>query len=176
MKTFKNFFYENPYDLQLEMAFGQKNITGLRKLYDDHDLRWLHNFPVDKWNRAIAWRYSEGLLRASEGREQGISPDGTQEVRVSAGHGKWLVFNIDPKSMDLINQLEKPVDIEQLRNLSYEEIQQGQYTGGHNDWDVSAPMRAKDNMVRQEQIQKHSILFLRLKLCPKNLWLLPKGL
>ena len=158
MKTFKNFFYETPYDLQLEMAFQQKNITGLRKLYDDHDLKWLHNFPIDKWNRAIAWRYSEGLLRASEAREQGITPDGVQEVRVFAGHGKWLIFQIDPKSMDLITQLEKPVDIEQLRNLSHDEIAQGKYTGGHNDWDVSAPMRAKDKKgnVRTDLKAQHS--------------------
>jgi hypothetical protein len=181
MESFRNFIYRKDWPVYCEMAYMQGNITRFTKLFDDDDLRFLHNFPLmigktPIWPQALAWRYSEGIMQAAEAREKDPNYAGGGMVKIDFDRiqkGKAIptkyYFKVDPKNFELIQQLEKQNDPEQIKGTSIEDIHGGKFKGSV-DYDVSRPLRAKDEFGKEikDKWARHTVASFRTMDRTKN--------
>jgi hypothetical protein len=159
--NFKDFFYNQPFPIYIEMAQGQGNISGFRKLFDDDDLRYLHHFPLELWPQALQWRYGEGMMRAAEARHEGQPYIGEQEIKLKLKpKGKEVyIFTLDPQSEKFIQHMEEPSNAEEVLGWDKEA---SDFPSGGLDYDLSRPQRARNEKgeIRTDPEARHTVASL----------------
>lgn len=93
-----------------EMAQEAGNQSKMPLMFDEDDWKFLIQFPPKLWQAALVWRYNDGLLKASEARED--HPSHSNEALPKTGDvqlGKYLFKNINLGFDKLFERLEKPI-------------------------------------------------------------------
>lgn len=138
----------------LESATGGE-VSKVPINYDENDWKFLSQFPTEFWNRALLWRYSEGLIRASKERKkfdpnEKTYPDLDYEKQFTFVNkdGSEIIFPGQSSKgfyiglTELLKKLENPVT-SHIRNIDFRQTDTNhpehfsQYKGGLHDYDFT---------------------------------------
>jgi hypothetical protein len=80
-------------------------------LFDEHDIKFILQFPPGKWPSALQWRYGEGLKYAAlERKKSGTAPETGTITLAPKGRGKPMVFqNVNLHMGPLLQKLSTPI-------------------------------------------------------------------
>ena len=158
-------------DTSSSYAYGN-NVSKIPILWDADDWKYLSQFPPKLWSKALKWRYNEGLLEASELRDNdpnhsiNVVPNTREELIFKKNNTQYVFNNVYTGFRNLLEKIEKPIKYHKNHNPPGSEegapgIQDidfnqtdpnhpqhpSNYKHGFNDMDATRPLKISNDFI-----------------------------